>query len=53
MKGPVSGFVGTQRWTAEFKGIMQPVLFMIEKPDTGPLVENKFFGKNEFWQKKN
>ena len=29
MKGPVSGFVGCQRWTAEFKGITQPVLFMI------------------------
>ena len=29
IKGPVSGFVGCQRWTPEFKGITQPVLFMI------------------------
>ena len=28
-KGPVSGFAGCQCWTAEFKGITQPVLFMI------------------------
>ena len=29
LKGPVSGFVGCQRWTAEFKGITWPMLFMI------------------------
>ena len=29
MKGPVSGFVGCQHWTAEFKGITQPVFLRI------------------------